>query len=177
MTPNFEAAVPAQRLLLETVHAITLKNLEGAEKLIALNIQAARSVLEDIAHHADSLNTVKDPQSMLQKVSSMAQPAGEKMTAYARQVYEIQSETSGAIAQTLQNHLRSSQEAAQSWFDAASRTAPAGSEPMFAAARSALSVVRATFDRAAQASHSAAETTEETLSTTAKPSTRGRRAA
>jgi hypothetical protein len=72
----------------------------------------------------------------------------------------------------------------QAWIETAAKTAPAGSEPMFAAARNAMSLVRSTLDHAAKVGQQAAaspkvESTDSHVlaTTTAKPATRTRKAA
>ena len=184
MKTTTNAALPAQNLMLDLVHTISLKAIEGTEKLIALQLQASRSLLEDMASQAQALADLKDPQKLATHLSSMKNPASEKISAYARQAYEISTETRDAITETIQKHIHEGQEVTQAWIETAAKTAPAGSEPMFAAARNAMSLVRSSLDHAAKVGQQAAasqkaESTDSHVlaTTTAKPATRARKAA
>jgi phasin family protein len=180
MKSTTNAALPAQNLVLDLVHTITMKTIEGTEKLIALQLQASRSLLEDMASQAHAFADLKDPQKLVTHLTSMSNPAGEKISAYARQAYEISTETRDAITETIQKHIHDGQAVTHAWIESAAKTAPAGSEPMFAAARNALSLVRASLDHAAKVGQQAAESTDSHVvatSTAVKPSARTRKAA
>jgi phasin family protein len=179
MKSTTNPALPAQNLMLDLMQTISLKTIEGTEKLIALQLQASRSLLEDMASQAQAFADLKDPQKLAAQLTSMKNPASEKISAYARQAYEISTETREAITETIQKHIHEGQDVAQTWIESASKTAPAGTEPMFAAARNALSLVRASLDHAAKVGQQAAESTNSHVGATtiAKPAARTRKAA
>jgi len=179
MKSTIHAALPAQNLMLDLIQTISLKTLEGTEKLIALHLQASRSLLEDMASQAHAFADLKDPQKLVSHLTSMKNPASEKISAYARQAYEISTETRDAITETIQKHIHEGQDVTHAWIETAAKTAPAGTEPMFAAARNALSLVRSSLDHAAKLGQQAAESTDSHVvsTTTAKPATRTRKAA
>ena len=179
MKSTLHAALPAQNLMLDLVQTISLKTIEGTEKLIALQLQASRSLLEDMASQAQAFANVKDPQKLVTHLTSMTNPASEKISAYARQAYEISTETRDAITETIQKHIHEGQEVTHAWIESAAKTAPAGSEPVFAAARNALSLVRATLGHAAKVGQQAAESTDSQVvsTTTVRPAARTRKAA
>lgn len=161
MIAGLDSIAPSQRVFINTFQTMGLQSLAYTEKLVRLNLQSAHALLEDIAHQAGALMNGKGQQPGAESIYAMVQPTSEKLTAYARQVYEIGTEANSVIAQTLHAHLQESQQAAQQWFDAAARSAPAASEPLFDAARNAMSLVRNSYDQAAQvgqkfAEHSAA---------------------
>jgi len=173
------AALPAQNLMLDLVQTIGLKTIEGTEKLIALQLQASRSLLEDMANQAQALADLKDPQKLATHLTSMKNPASDKISAFARQAYAISTETRDAITETFKKHIHEGQDVAQTWIETAAKTAPAGTEPMFAAARNALSLVRSSLDHAAKVGQQAVESTDSQVeaTTTAKRVARTRKAA
>ena len=177
MKNSFESIIPTQRLMLDLMQTISLKTIEGTEKLIALQMQASRSMLEDAASQSQAFTDLKDPSKLVTNLTSMANPASEKLSSYARQAYEISNETRTAISETIQKHVQDSQQVTQAWFESASRTAPAGSEPIFAAARNALSVVKASIEQATKAGQQAAQFAEEQVIASTKPAARARKAA
>ena len=178
MKSTTNPALPAQNLMLDLMQTISLKTIEGTEKLIALQIQASRSLLEDMASQAQAFAELKDPQKLATHLTSMKNPASEKISAYAREAYEISTETREAITETIQKHIHESQGVTHAWIESAAKTAPAGTEPMFAVARNALSLVRTSLDHAAKLGQQAAESTDShVVATTAKPAARARKAA
>ena len=179
MKSTTNPALPAQNLMLDLMQTISLKTIEGTEKLIALQIQASRSLLEDMASQAQAFAELKDPQKLATHLTSMKNPASEKISAYARQAYEISTETREAITETIQKHIHESQDVTHAWIESAAKTAPAGIEPLFAVARNALSLVRTSLDHAAKLGQQAAESTDSHVvaTTTAKPAARARKAA
>ncbi|MFA6441894.1 MAG: phasin family protein, partial [Sterolibacterium sp.] len=61
----------------------------GMERLAALNLNAARALLEDNVASLKSLTEIKDVQSLLSLNTAQTQPGLEKTVAYSREVYEI----------------------------------------------------------------------------------------
>jgi len=179
MKSTINAALPAQNLMLDLMQTIGLKTIEGTEKLIALQLQASRSLLEEMASQARAFADLKDPRELVTQLTSIKNPASEKISAYARQAYEISTQTREAITETIHKHIHEGQDVAQTWVETAAKTAPAGTEPMFAAARNALSLVRSSLDHAAKVGQQAAESTDSQVEATptAKPVARTRKAA
>src|SRR6266704_3773594 len=66
--------------------ALTLANtaFASAERLAALNLNTARTTLEDVVANAKALLGAKDIQELLTLQTSLAQPAIEKIVAYSR---------------------------------------------------------------------------------------------
>lgn len=168
MMAGMEQMMAAQRAVLETVQSIGVKSLEGTEKLVALNMQAARMAVEETTDNVRAMLDVREPSKLAETAMSMARPGGEKFASYAKHVYDITSETSGSIVEAMQRHVKDAQEQAADWFDTAAKTAPAGSEPLFAAARNAFSVARASYDQALSAGQKFAEFAEQGVAVATK---------
>ena len=70
----------------ETFMTIANATFAGAERLAALNLNAARSFIEDSAANTRALLAVKDVEALVSLQKSLAQPDAEKATAYSRRV-------------------------------------------------------------------------------------------
>jgi phasin family protein len=78
----------------------------SAERIAALNLNTARSVMEDSVSGAKALMGAKDVQEALSIQASLAQPNVEKAVAYSRSVYEISAQTPGRAVQDGRSPVR-----------------------------------------------------------------------
>lgn len=167
MINGTEQFVAAQRALLDTVHNVSLKGIEGAAKLFELNAQAARSVLAESTGQMKSLFDL-DATKLADKGLTLSQPFTDKATAYIKQAYEIVTATNSQIAELLQKHVEEAQEFAVEAIDNAARSAPAGSETVFAAAKNSFGAVRTAYEQAVNASKKLTQLTEQNVAAVAK---------
>ena len=167
MINGTEQLVAAQRALLDTAHNVGLKALEGATKLMDLNVQAARATLTEATAQIKSMLAV-EPGKVFDKGFAVQAPSTEKATAYAKHAYEIFTTTNGEIAELLQKHVDESQEYVVEMMDAAAKNAPAGSETVFAAAKNSLAASRTAYEQAIGASRKIVEMAEQGVSAATK---------
>ena len=73
-----EQFVAAGKANVETLLALTNANFARAERLVALNLNTARSVLEDGVANAKALLAAKDVQSVANLQAGFAQPLVDK---------------------------------------------------------------------------------------------------
>ena len=69
--------------------SLTSKAFEGVEKLIELNMTAAKASLEESSIATRQLLSAKDPQEFFSLTAAQAQPNAEKALSYSRQVAAI----------------------------------------------------------------------------------------
>src|SRR5665647_1267728 len=67
--------------------------MEGAERMLDLQLKAAKSAFADGVETAKVLASVKDVQQFAALKDDLAQPAIEKATAYAKSVYDVAAAT------------------------------------------------------------------------------------
>ena len=91
LTP--EQVMAAQKANVETLFGLTHKAFEGVEKLVELNLQAAKLVMTEAADTTRAALGVKDAQELMALQQALMQPAAEKAVAYSRNVYEIATTT------------------------------------------------------------------------------------
>jgi phasin family protein len=154
MLPNNEQLIAAHKANVEALIGLSQKAFEGAEKLVALNLKAARESLADAAELARAAVAAKDAQTLLQLQAEYLQPAAEKAAAYARSVYDVTTELQGEVAEMVESQAGDVQAKMKALVDAAAKNAPAGSE-------NAVSLLKSTFAAANDAMGNASKAAKE----------------
>lgn len=141
----------AQQSSLETFFGLTNKAFEGIEKLVALNLQVAKTALAENQAIVNKAVSSSNPGELFALQASLSQPTAEKVVAYGRHVHEILSGvqtdmTALATAQGQQLQLD-----AQGFAESLKKNAPSGSESAIAAWNSLFSAANATYESANKA--------------------------
>jgi phasin family protein len=120
--------------------------LEGTERLIDVQLKAAKSALADGMQSARALTTVRDFEQFSALKDTVVQPSFEKATAYAKQVYDVTSGTQADLTKVVEEQVSEFNKQVLSTLDQLVKTAPAGSEVGIAAMKSTLAAVNSGFD-------------------------------
>ena len=128
-----EQIVAAQKVGVEALYGFFNTALEGYEKLVALNLQAAKaSILENEAVASEALaRSAKDPQSFFELQSQQSQ-ATTKAQAYWHHVNEIATETRSQLLASSEKLVSEYVRETQMVIDSLAKNPPAGSEAMTA---------------------------------------------
>jgi phasin family protein len=157
-TPEQFAA--SNKAYVETLLTIANTSFASAEKLVTLNVNAARAVLEDSVANAKSLLSAKDPQELISLQAGLAQPTIEKAVAYSRHVYDIAQQAQQEIASILESQFSEINKNLASALDKAAKSAPAGSDVAVAAVKSAFAAANSAYDSINKAAKQVAEIAE-----------------
>lgn len=141
-----EQLVASQKANLETFYGLTTKAFEGVEKLVELNLAAAKAALSESADHTRALLNVKDAQELLAMQANLFQPLADKAAAYNRHLYDIASGTSAEFSKAFEGKLAESQAQFATLVENASKNAPAGSETAAAVMKSAVAAATNAFE-------------------------------
>jgi len=144
----------------ETFTTIANATFAGAERLAALNLNAARTFVEDSAANTRALLAVKDVEALVSLQKSLAQPDTDKATDYSRRVYEIAVQTQEALTQVVEAQVSELNKNLSLALDEAIKTAPAGSDLAVNALRSAISAANSAYDSMSKAAKQANEIAE-----------------
>ena len=141
---------------------LTLANtaFASAERLAALNLNTARTLLEDTVANAKTLMGAKDIQELMNIQASLAQPTVEKAVAYSRSVYEIASQTQEELTKIFEAQFAEANKTMTSALDKAVKNAPAGSDVAVAAVKSAIAAANSAYDSMTKAAKQVAEIAE-----------------
>ena len=140
-----EQFAAANKATVDSLLSVANTALASAERIAALNLNAARSALEDTASGVKSVLSAKDPQEALAVQSSLAQPAVEKAVAYSRSVYEITAQTQQDLAKMVEAQFGDFQKSIAGMVELATKSAPAGSESAIAAIQNAIAAANSAF--------------------------------
>src|SRR3970282_1544043 len=155
----------------EQLVAITKPNLEaamkfagvafqGAERILDLQLKAARSAFADSVENAKTLAAVKDLQQLAALKDTMAQPTIEKATAYAKSVYDVATATQAEIGKLVEEQVAEFNKQVVAALDKMVKTAPAGSEVGIAALKSGIAAVNSAYDNVSKVAKQFTEATQ-----------------
>lgn len=120
MTPASKAHLEAQYSLMSDM---SQKLFDTAQKINELNIQVAKTVLEESLSNMQQVLVAKDPYEALSIAASQAQPAAEKVRAYQQHLTNIAARTQVDLAKTAESHVPNTSRTAAAMADEVARTA------------------------------------------------------
>ena len=126
------------------IAAVTLGN---AEKLMNLNLSAAKTVLAQSIENAQAAASVKDVQELFALRSKIAELGVQSALGYSRTLYELSSETQNEFSTLAEEVWSAYTKGVATWVEKASQSAPAGSDVALNAFRSTIAASTAAFDQ------------------------------
>ena len=121
--------------------------LENTEKLLKLNLNAAKVVLANGAEGAAAAAAVKDVQDLMALRAKYAETGVQTATAYTKSLYEISAEAQAQFTALAEEAWSTYTKDAAAWVEKASKSAPAGSEPAVNAFKSTFAASTAAIDQ------------------------------
>ena len=134
-----EQVVASNKANLDNLFGLSQQAFAGVEKLVELNLSAARATLNESTAHAKAVLGVKDAQEFIALQTSFVQPLVEKTVSYNRHVFDIASSTSAELSKAAEAKAAELQGAVLGYVDSALKNAPAGSESAVAFFKQAVS--------------------------------------
>ncbi len=166
-----EQMMAAHKANVETLFGLTNKAFEGVEKLVELNVTAARAALSESQDQTKAILSVKDAQELLALQASLFQPLAEKAAAYSRQLYDISSGTSAEFAKAFEGQTADAQKQFAGMVDNMAKNSPAGSEAAVAVMKSAVAAANNAFESVQKAVKQASEVAEANVNAMASSAT------
>ena len=145
---------------LETLFALSQTAFTSVEKIVALNLNVAKSSLQETQDKARAVMSVKDPQELLAWNAQQLQPAAEKAVAYSRLMYDIATSTQAEFTKVAESKLANANANFVAMIDAAAKNAPPGSETAVAMMKSAVAAANSAYDSLSKATKQAVEMAE-----------------
>ena len=133
-----EQMIAAQKANMETLFGLTEKAFAGVEKMVELNMAAAKAAIADTQSQAHAAMSVKDVQELMALQAGYLQPLSEQAVAFSRHVYEIASTTSKELGEAVEGKAAEAQKSVFGLVDSVSKNAPAGSETAVSMVKSAV---------------------------------------
>lgn len=147
--------------------------LEGAERMIDLQLKAAKSAFSDSIESAKALASVQDMQQFAALKDTLAQPSIEKTTAYAKSFYDVAAMTQSGINKLIEEQVSDFNKQVVTMLDKMVKTAPAGSEVGISAIKSAIAAVNASYDNVSKVAKQFTEAAQSNIETAAKQAVNG----
>jgi phasin family protein len=137
--------------------------LEGAERLIDLQLKTAKSALAEGLQNARTMTSVRDFDQLAALKDTVVQPTFEKATAYAKEVYDVATATQADLGKLVEEQVSEFNRQMISALDQIVKTAPAGSEVGIAAMKSTLAAVNSGFDNLTKVAKQFGEATQNNI--------------
>lgn len=147
--------------------------LQGAERLLDIQVKAAKAAFADGVENVKTLAAVKDVQQLAAIKDELAQPAIEKATAYARSVYDVAAATQAEIGKLVEEQIAEFNKQVVTTLDRMAKTAPAGSEIGIAALKSGIAAVNSAYDNMSKVSKQFAEAAQTNFEAVARQAVSG----
>lgn len=159
--PNEQLAA-WQKTALESTLTYAQASLATAEQLLKLNLDAARTSLEQAGKNTRELLSISDPKELAQLRSKIAQTNMQQTASYAQNIYEIVSQTQALLSKLgEEQYSRLNQEASAS-AEQLSKGAP-GADIAAATIKSTLAATNAMMDNLNRATKQFAELSEASI--------------
>jgi phasin family protein len=133
-----EQVATAQKATVDNLFAVANKFFEGVEKVVELHLQVIKSTLAETSESTAKALSAKDPQEWLALQASVPAPFAEKAQSYGRQLVQIASAAQADFVQIAQARYEEQNRRMQTLVDELIKSAPAGSEALIAAWKSAI---------------------------------------
>ena len=147
--------------------------LQGAERILDLQLKAAKTAFADSVENAKTIAAVKDLQQLAALKDSMAQPTIEKATAYAKSVYDVATATQAEFGKLVEEQVSEFNKQVVTALDKIVKTAPAGSEVGIAALKSSIAAVNSAYDNVSKVAKQFTEATQSNLDAVVKQAAEG----
>lgn len=145
---------------LDALFALSHTMFDATEKLVDLNLAAAKATMEESAEKATALMGAKDAQELLAMTSGLAQPTFEKLVSYNRTVYGIASGVGAEVSRIVETQIAEGNKRVAEMVEFAAKNAPAGSEPAVSAFKSAVAAANTAYDTFSKAAKQAVDVVE-----------------
>lgn len=142
---------------IEAALSVANITLQGAERLVGLQLKTAKEALDEGMRSAKALSDVKNVQDLIALQSTSTQPGIEKAIAYSRSLYEVASETQSQINKVLEDRMAKVGGEFVTAMDKAVKNAPAGSESALAAFKSAVAAASTAYETMTKVARDAAD--------------------
>lgn len=157
---NFEAQVAM-------LTSLTDKAFESVEKVVDLNMNAAKASLEESMVAAKQLISAKDPQEFFSLTTAQTRPTTEKALAYSHHLANIASNAQAEFTKLAEAQIAETNREVLSLIKEVTKNMPAGSENVVAMIKTAIGNTNAGYEQLTKTTKQVAETLETNISTAA----------
>jgi phasin family protein len=157
---------------------------ENAEKLVKLNLNAARTALAQGVESASAAASVKDVQELFALRTRFAEAGVQTALGYSRSLYDVATEAQAQYSKLAEETWATYTKGVAAWVETASKSAPAGSDVAVNALKSTFAASTAAFDQFQKATRQVVNLADTSVRAAAanaanmtRPAAKGRKAA
>ncbi len=154
-----EQLIALNKAQLEATARFASVALQGAERVLDVQIEAAKSAFADGIESAKALAAVKSVQDLTALKDNAAQPI-EKATAYAKNLYDAALQTHSQFTTLLDEQVAQFNRQIITFLDGAAKDAPPGSDVAVAALKSGIAAANASYETLAKLARRFTETAQ-----------------
>lgn len=155
--------VELQKGQVDTLYALSHAVFGATEKVVDLNLAAAKALMDESAESAQSLLGAKDAKEFVAMNAGYAQPSLEKFVSYNRNLYSIASAAGAEIAKIVEARIAEGNRKVAEMVDFAAKNAPAGSESAVSMIKNAVAASNTAYDTFAKAAKQAVSVAESNI--------------
>ena len=141
-----------QKKNLEAAMRLAQLSIENSQRIMEIQVTAAKSLFEEGVHNAKAMSAVKDPKDMMNLRANYAQTTTEKMLSCAREIAEITATTQAEFGKLVGEQLTSG---SQDMFEAMQKMfkgMPISDQNAMGAMQTAMDTTRSAFEQMTRAS-------------------------
>ena len=168
MNYSADQLIAAQKANIETLTGLSQKAFTGFEKMVELNMAAAKAVMTESLSNLQAFAAVKDAQEALALQNKLAKPMAAKSASYGRHVYDIVSGTLAEFGNAFEAKATESQKTVATMLEQTLKNAPAGSEAAVNVIKSAMEASNNAVESAQKAAKQAVQLVENNLKAAAE---------
>lgn len=147
--------------------------LQGAERIMEVQLKAAKNAFADTVENAKTLAAVKDIKELAALKDSLAQPSIEKATAYAKNIYDVTAATQAEFGKLVDEQIADFNKQFVTVLDRMVKNAPAGSEVGIAALKSGIAAANGAYENLSKVAKQITEATQSNIEAAAKQTING----
>ena len=139
---------------LETALKFAQISMDSAERMMKLQLEAARTSFEENSKTAKALTEAKDPQQLMSLRTKLAEQSVEKMLSYSKSVYEVASATQAEVARLMEQAMTSNSKEVIEAIEKVMKAAPGGaSDAVVGAFKTAMSATQSAMENMTKAAN------------------------
>jgi phasin family protein len=163
-----EQITAANKANMETLANLSRQAFQGVEKLLELNLQVAKTLMQENVEFLEDSAAAKDAKEFFSKQASYAQPMAEKAISYSRHLYNIAQQTQANLSDVSKEDMKKRTEHFQEMLKNMSDIPPNSSNAMINMIKQAVANANTTFEASQKAIKQATDITSHQTQTVAK---------
>jgi phasin family protein len=139
--------------------------LEGTERMLQVQLSAAKNALVESTEQVRALSDVKDPKQLMQMGTALKQPSMEKAASYMKSLYDVAVATQTQMSKLMEEQVAEFSKNMSAGVEQMVKNAPAGSEAAMAAMQNTFTSANSAYDNMTKAAKQMVASTQANVET------------